>query len=330
MFSTTKMNKELCFSIVVPFFNEEGNVAILVERIDRELAALNQEFEIICVDDGSSDSTFNVLREIAEVYQSVKVIKLRRNFGQTPAMVAGIEFASGKVVITMDGDLQNDPADIPRLLSKLDEGYDIVVGWRRNRKDKLISRKIPSMIANRLIGKVTGVPIKDNGCSLKVYKAEVIKNVPLYSEMHRFIPAMAQLVGSRIAEVDVRHHPRIHGVSKYSLSRIYKVLLDLITIKMIASFKGRPFVWFAYISAPFLVLGVVILAVGIFIIHDGNPISIVGTGLLSLALSGFLLLSGALAELIYRAGDQDVKRLSFTTVSKLISENSYKIKNELL
>lgn len=324
------MNKELCFSIVVPFFNEEGNVAILVERIDRELAALNQEFEIICVDDGSSDSTFNVLREIAEVYQSVKVIKLRRNFGQTPAMVAGIEFASGKVVITMDGDLQNDPADIPRLLSKLDEGYDIVVGWRRNRKDKLISRKIPSMIANRLIGKVTGVPIKDNGCSLKVYKAEVIKNVPLYSEMHRFIPAMAQLVGSRIAEVDVRHHPRIHGVSKYSLSRIYKVLLDLITIKMIASFKGRPFVWFAYISAPFLVLGVVILAVGIFIIHDGNPISIVGTGLLSLALSGFLLLSGALAELIYRAGDQDVKRLSFTTVSKLISENSYKIKNELL
>lgn len=322
MFSTTKMNKELCLSIVVPFFNEEGNVAILVERIDRELAALNQEFEIICVDDGSSDRTFNALSEIAEEYQSVKVIKLRRNFGQTPAMVAGIEFASGKVVITMDGDLQNDPADIPRLLSKLDEGYDIVVGWRRNRKDKLISRKIPSMIANRLIGKVTGVPIKDNGCSLKVYKAEVIKNVPLYSEMHRFIPAMAQLVGSRIAEVDVRHHPRIHGVSKYSLSRVYKVLLDLITIKMIASFKGRPFVWFAYISAPFLVFGVVILAVGIFIIQDGNPISIVGTGLLSLALSGFLLLSGALAELIYRAGDQDVKRLSFTTVSKLISENS--------
>lgn len=321
--ATQKNNKpRIQLSVVVPFFNEEGNVAILVERIDKELAVLNEKFEIICVDDGSTDNTFNVLREIAEEYQAVKVIKFRRNFGQTPAMVAGIEYASGEVIITMDGDLQNDPSDISRLLNKLEEGYDIVVGWRRNRKDKLISRKIPSKIANWLIGKVTGVTIKDNGCSLKAYKANVIKNVPLYSEMHRFIPAMAQLVGSRIAEIDVKHHPRIYGTSKYSLSRVYKVLIDLITIKMIASIKGRPFVWFAYLSSPFLIIGIVVLAVGVFAMNSSNSVSIVGTGILSLTLSGFLILSGALAELIYRAGDQDIKRLSFTSISKLTSENS--------
>ena len=165
-------------------------------------------------------------------------------------MAAGIEQAQGRVLVTMDGDLQNDPQDIAHFLAKIDEGYDIVVGWRHNRQDKLISRKIPSRIANWLIGKVTGVPIKDNGCSLKAYRASLIKEIPLYSEMHRFIPAMASIAGPRIAEIKVRHHARQFGQSKYGLSRIYKVLLDLMVIKTVASFTSRPLVWFSMLATP--------------------------------------------------------------------------------
>ena len=170
-------------------------------------------------------------------------------------MAAGIEQARGEVLVTMDGDLQNDPADIALFLDKIDEGYDIVVGWRHNRQDKLVSRKIPSRIANWLIGKVTGVPIQDNGCSLKAYRADLIKNIPLYSEMHRFIPAMASIAGPRIAEIKVRHHARQFGQSKYGLSRVYKVLLDLMVIKTVASFTSRPLLWFSLLAMPLLLLG---------------------------------------------------------------------------
>ena len=180
----------------------------------------------------------------------MRVVNFRRNYGQTPAMAAGIEQAHGKILVTMDGDLQNDPRDIEHFLAKIDEGYDIVVGWRHNRQDKLISRKIPSKIANWLIGKVTGVPIKDNGCSLKAYRASLIKEIPLYSEMHRFIPAMASIAGPRIAEIKVRHHARQFGQSKYGLSRVYKVLLDLMVIKTVASFTSRPLLWFALLAMP--------------------------------------------------------------------------------
>ncbi len=173
-------------------------------------------------------------------------MKFRRNYGQTPAMAAGIQEARGRVLVTMDGDLQNDPADIALFLEKIDEGNDIVVGWRFNRQDKLITRKIPSRIANWLIGRITGVPIKDNGCSLKAYRAALIKKIPLYSEMHRFIPAMASIAGPRIAEIKVRHHARQFGQSKYGLSRIYKVLLDLMVIKTVASFTARPLLWFTH------------------------------------------------------------------------------------
>ena len=198
----------------------------------------------------ASDRTLERAVEIARDDPRVRVVKFRRNYGQTPAMAAGIEHARGKILVTMDGDLQNDPADIAHFLAKIDEGYDIVVGWRFNRQDKLMSRKIPSKIANWLIGKVTGVPIKDNGCSLKAYRAALIKEIPLYSEMHRFIPAMASIAGPRIAEIKVRHHARQFGQSKYGLSRVYKVLLDLMVIKTVASFTSRPLLWFTLLAMP--------------------------------------------------------------------------------
>ena len=241
-------------SVVVPLYNEEDSVRPLYESIRSVLDNLSVDGEMVFVDDGSADSTFSKAAEIADADPRLRVVKFRRNYGQTPAMAAGIDLARGRIIVTMDGDLQNDPRDIPEFLKKIDEGFDIVVGWRFERQDKLVSRKIPSKIANWLIAKVTGVPIKDNGCSLKAYRADVIKHVPLYSEMHRFIPAMASLAGPRIAEIKVRHHARKFGESKYGLSRVYKVLLDLLTIKMIATFSARPLKWFAMLSAPFLVL----------------------------------------------------------------------------
>ncbi len=228
---------------------------MLHQQLKDVLDTLNLEYEILFVDDGSSDNTFAVAAELARHDPRLRVIKFRRNFGQTPAMAAGIDHARGRIIITMDGDLQNDPRDIPLFIEQIEAGHDIVVGWRHNRKDKLISRKIPSRIANWLIGKVTGVPIKDNGCSLKAYRASVIKNVKLYSEMHRFIPAMANLSGARIAEIKVRHHARRFGESKYGLSRVYKVLIDLAGIKTIRAASAAPTLWFTKLAAPFLMIG---------------------------------------------------------------------------
>ena len=211
-------------SIIVPFFNEEESISRLHAAVVSAVAPLGIPFEMVFVDDGSTDATVEIGTQLAKSDSRVRIVKFRRNYGQTPAMAAGIEHARGNVLVTMDGDLQNDPADIADFLAKIDEGFDIVVGWRHNRQDKLVSRKIPSKIANWLIGKVTGVPIKDNGCSLKAYRASLIKAIPLYSEMHRFIPAMASIAGPRIAEIKVRHHARQFGKSKYGLSRVYKVL----------------------------------------------------------------------------------------------------------
>jgi glycosyltransferase involved in cell wall biosynthesis len=215
----------------------------------------------------------------------------------------------------MDGDLQNDPEDIRRFLQKIDEGYDIVVGWRENRQDKLITRKIPSMIANRLIGKVTGVPIRDNGCSLKAYRASVIKRIPLYSEMHRFIPAMASIAGVRIAEIAVRHHARQFGQSKYGLSRVYKVLLDLMVIKTVASFTARPLLWFTMLALPLLAVGLFAVIYALAIAFGGATLSlpIAGSGLICLAAAIIVIGNGALGELLYKLGDMrehDFSRLT--------------------
>ena len=311
------LDRHVLISVVVPLFNEEESAPLLYGQLKNVLDSLNDLYEIIFVDDGSSDRTFNAARDIAEADPCLRVIKLRRNFGQTPAMAAGIDHSRGEIIITMDGDLQNDPMDIPQFVEEIQAGYDIVVGWRHNRKDKLITRKIPSRIANWLIGKVTGVPIKDNGCSLKAYRANVIKNVSLYSEMHRFIPAMANVTGARIKEIKVRHHARQFGESKYGLSRIYKVLVDLAGISTIRSAMNAPVRWFAVFSAPFFLLGSTILVAAIIdqTSIDGEfSIILAGTGLSFLSLSVSLLLNGVIVELLVRTGDVTMRDLMQNTL----------------
>ena len=292
-------------SIIVPFFNEEDSIAKLHTAVVDAVAPLGIDFEMVFVDDGSTDRTVEIATGIAREDPRVRLVRFRRNYGQTPAMAAGIEYARGKVLVTMDGDLQNDPSDIAEFLAKINDGYDIVVGWRHNRQDKLVSRKIPSRIANWLIGRVTGVRIKDNGCSLKAYRASLIKEIPLYNEMHRFIPAMASIAGPRIAEIRVRHHARQFGKSKYGLSRVYKVLLDLLVIKTVASFTSRPLLWFAMLSLPALAIAIVALSyTAIYTFRYGSmPLPIAGTGLIFLASAFISMLSGALGELVYKLGD---------------------------
>jgi glycosyltransferase involved in cell wall biosynthesis len=308
-------------SIVVPLFNEEDSVEPLFRGIVDVLTSLDREAEVIFVDDGSSDQTFDVARSIATHDRRLKVIKFRRNFGQTPAMAAGIDYAQGSVIIAMDGDLQNDPRDIPEFLAELDKGFDIVVGWRHNRQDKLVTRKIPSRIANWLIGKVTGVPIKDNGCSLKAFRSNVIKEVPLYNEMHRFIPAMASITGAKISEIKVRHHARQFGESKYGLSRIYKVLFDLLVIKTIASFAARPMVWFGFLALPFFLLANLLLGYAVFdFASDGaGSISIGGAGLFFATLVAFLVFGGGLGELIIRSNYDSIESYPLVTTTEVTS-----------
>ncbi len=251
-------------SVVVPVFNEEENVAELCERIVAALRPRSTPFEVLLIDDGSRDRTLERMLDLRREHPELRVVKLRRNCGQTPAMRAGIDLARGRTIVTMDGDLQNDPADIPQLVDKLDEGYELVAGWRKNRQDKALTRKLPSKIANWIIHRVTAVPIRDNGCSLKAYRAEVIKRTPLYSELHRFIPAMMTVPGGRIAEVAVNHHPRTHGESKYGLSRVGKVILDIFTVKMLITFAQRPLHWFGLLAVPFILLSVLFFVLFLF------------------------------------------------------------------
>ncbi len=246
---------DIDISIVVPLYNEEECAKLLYDSITNVMIGLNRRYEIIFVDDGSVDATFLRAKAIHQEDPRLKVIKFRKNYGQTPAMQAGFDHAKGKIIISMDGDLQNDPKDIPKFIEKIEEGYDIVCGWRKNRKDKLVTRKIPSKIANWLIGKVTGVKIHDNGCSLKAYKSVAIKETSLYSEMHRFIPAMTSITGTRYTEIVVNHHARKFGTSKYGLSRIWKVFLDIITIKTLLGFSMTHGIWFGILSIPFLLIG---------------------------------------------------------------------------
>jgi glycosyltransferase involved in cell wall biosynthesis len=293
-------------SIIVPFYNEEENIRRMYGAITTAVEPLGIPFEMVFVDDGSRDSTARIGAELAQQDPRLRLVRFRRNYGQTPAMAAGIEHARGEVLVTMDGDLQNDPADIGILLAKIAEGYDIVVGWRHNRQDKLVSRKIPSKIANWLIGKVTGVPIRDNGCSLKAYRASLIKQIPLYSEMHRFIPAMASVAGPRIAQIKVRHHARQFGKSKYGLSRVYKVLLDLMVIKTVASFTSRPLLWFSMLSLPLVLLGTGFLSYAVIdgVIHSTAPsMPLAGSGLIFIAAALGTFSAGALGELIFKLGD---------------------------
>lgn len=310
----------LDLSVVVPLFNEEESVRPLYTAIVNGVAPLGVSFEIVFVDDGSRDDTVRIVDEIARADPRVCLVKFRRNYGQTPAMAAGIAEARGEIIVTMDGDLQNDPADIGELLARIEEGNDIVVGWRHERQDKLWTRKIPSRIANALIAKVTGVPIRDNGCSLKAYRACLIKQIPLYSEMHRFIPAMASIAGPRIAEIRVRHHARRFGQSKYGLSRIYKVLLDLMVIKTVASFTARPMLWYGLLSLPMLAAAALALGWTCFTLATQGrmSLSIAGTGVIFLTSTVMLLAAGALGELIYKLGDLREHQFSGLTQHLLV------------
>jgi glycosyltransferase involved in cell wall biosynthesis len=227
-------------SVVIPLFDEEKNVRALLDELFAMLGKLDRTYEVICVDDGSRDRTFEELSRIAAERRELRVIRFRLNFGQTAAMSAGIEAAHGDVIVPMDGDLQNDPADIGKLLAKLDTGFDVVSGWRKNRQDREVGRKLPSRIANRLISAISGVRLHDYGCSLKAYRREVLRDVKLYGEMHRFIPIYASWQGARVSEMVVNHRARRAGQSKYGLSRTFKVVLDLMVVKFLASFVTKP------------------------------------------------------------------------------------------
>lgn len=232
--------KEPYISVVIPLYNEEDSIPQLYDVLTTALEEYGKPFEVIVVDDGSRDGSYPLLRELAAEDPRLKVVRLRRNFGQTAAFSAGFDLARGEVVVTMDADLQNDPRDIPKLMEKIDAGYDIVSGWRKDRKDRFLDRKLPSMIANRLISNVTDVQLHDYGCSLKAYRTDIIKDVQLYGELHRFIPALASQVGGAVTEVPVRHHERQYGQSKYGISRTIRVILDLITVWFLGGYSTRP------------------------------------------------------------------------------------------
>ncbi len=291
-------------SIVVPIFNEEESVQPLISAVTEALGTQGS-WELVLVDDGSVDGTAELAQGFAASDSRVRLIRLARNYGQTPAMQAGFDQARGEIVVTMDGDLQNDPQDIPQLVAKIEEGFDLVAGYRMRRKDKVITRKVPSWVANRIIRAITGVQIRDNGCSLKAYRRELLERLHLYSDMHRFLPAVAAATaGARIAEVPVRHHPRRHGTSKYGLSRVLKVLGDLLTIKMIRSFRERPLAMFA-VGALFAVLlagafGVATVVASGFRPEKAAAVVFPGAALLWLGLAGYLLLLGLVAEVALR------------------------------
>ena len=291
-------------SVFLPVYNEEPNLLPLHAKLDEALKALDASAEIVYVDDGSTDGSLKILREIAELDPRVRVVALRRNYGQTAAMAAGIDAAAGKVLIPMDADLQNDPADIIRLLRKLDEGYDVVSGWRKNRKDKMITRKIPSMIANRLISWIGGVPLHDYGCSLKAYRRESLQDVRLYGEMHRFIPIYASWAGARVAEIPVEHHARTMGKSKYGLSRTLKVIFDLMTIKFMASYQTKPIYVFGSFGMLAFAISLIagLYAVFLKIIHKADfvqtPLPILTIVMFAVGVQ--FMLMGLLAEMLVR------------------------------
>ncbi len=293
-------------SIVVPLYNEEDSVGELVSSILDSAKDFPFPYEILLVDDGSTDGTWTIIQELKFSAPSLRAIKLRRNYGQTSAMVAGFDHARGEIIVTMDGDLQNDPRDIPRLLEKLEEGYDIVSGWRVHRRDHF-SRVLPSRIANAIISWTTGVRLHDYGCSLKAYRAECIRNIKAYGEMHRFFPALATMTGARVAEIPVNHHARKHGTSKYGFNRIFKVFNDIFAINMIIKFSSNPLKGFTLCSLPFLFLSLIFVALcATAVLAQWTP----GKALffmVSAALSGMaaihLVILGLLAELAVHVSD---------------------------
>lgn len=308
-------------SLFLPVLDEEENLRPMHDRIGAALDALGKSAEVIYVDDGSTDKSLLILKEIAASDDRVRVISLRRNYGQTAAMSAGIDAAKGEILIPMDADLQNDPADIARLLEKLDEGYDVVSGWRKNRQDKLISRKIPSQIANRIISWIGGVHLHDYGCSLKAYRRDVIQDVKLYGEMHRFIPIYASWAGARVAEIPVDHHARTMGKSKYGISRTVKVIFDLMTIKFMASYQTKPIYVFGVFGMLAFMIAMVagVWSIVLKLIYGTSfiltPLPVIAVVMLAISVQFFLM--GLLAELLVRTYHESQDKAIYAVREKI-------------
>jgi len=298
-----KQAKEI-ISVLIPVFNEEENISPLCEKLTSVLNRMGKDYEVIFIDDGSSDETLSLLRPICKKDPRIKFVSFSRNFGQTSALTAGIDLSKGKIIIPMDGDLQNDPEDIPRLLQKIEEGYDVVSGWRKDRKDPFLKRRLPSLIANRIISFMGGVRLHDYGCTLKAYRRDILKNIRLYGEMHRFIPVYAKWVGARVSEVPVNHLPRKFGSSKYGVNRVFKVILDLMVVKFLLSYSQKPIYVFG--GMGFLMIFGAILSGGYAIylkIFRGVSFILTPMPILSvfLVVLGFLsILMGFLAEVLIR------------------------------
>ena len=304
-------------SLVIPVYNEEENLLLLFEAILDPMRKLDRSWEVVFVDDGSQDDSLKVLRKLAAMDpEHVRVVVFRRNFGQTAAIAAGIDHSEGETIVLLDADLQNDPADIPMLLDKLDEGYDVVSGWRKDRKDNAITRTLPSRIANGLISRVTGVHLHDYGCTLKAYRREVIKGFRLYGEMHRFIPVYAHAVGAKITEMPVNHHPRRFGEAKYGLERTLKVILDLFTVKFLVSYSAKPIYLFGGTGVA-LILGSSVLLLYLFIRRVFYAVSVLGSPLFQLGvmflIMGFQsILMGLIAELLVRTYHESQAKTTYT------------------
>ncbi len=291
-------------SVVIPIFNEEKNIKLLYPELKQVLDSLKKNYEIIFIDDGSTDKTYHLLHQICKRDKEVKVVIFRRNFGQTAAISAGFDYAKGEIIVTLDADLQNDPKDIPQLINKIEDGFDVVSGWRAERKDSFLTRKLPSYISNWLTSLFTGVKLHDYGCTLKAYKREIAKDIKLYGEMHRFIPALASWVGASICEVKVRHHPRKYGKSRYDFSRINRGFLDLLTVKFLLSFATRPiqiFGKFGLISIfSGFICGIILIVMKFIYEVDmtGNPFLYLS--ILFLLIGGQFISIGLLGEIISR------------------------------
>ena len=310
-------------SVVVPLLNEQDNIGPLYQQITQTLAD-GHDYEIIFVDDGSSDNSFNILANLQKADARVRVIRFRKNFGQTAALSAGFEYARGKVIVAIDADLQNDPADIPKMLARLDEGFDVVSGWRKKRHDNAITRLLPSKIANWLISKITGVKLHDYGCTLKVYRREVLEEIKLYGEMHRFIPALASWSGAKITEIVVNHRPRTAGKTKYGLGRTLKVVLDLITVKFLGSFSTKPIYIFGGLG---LASGFGAIASGVVVLYqkiannfpmNRNPLLILTTLLIATTIQ--FILMGLLAELLVRTYHESQNRPTYI-IKEILESN---------
>ena len=291
-------------SLIVPAYNESTSLKVLLDELDYFLKGFQYNYEVIFVDDGSTDTSFNVLKEASLNNPNFKVIRLRRNFGQSAALLAGIDYSTGDVIVPLDADLQNDPNDIPKLLNLITEGYDLVSGWRRNRQDRTLDRKIPSMIANKLISLVSGVKLHDYGCSLKAYRREILSGFRLYGELHRFLPICGSWNGAKVTEIEVNHKPRIFGKSKYGLSRTYKVVLDLIVLKFLSDFSTKPIYFFGGCSLVCFMFSILLTGWSFYlklfrhIDLDSTPLLIFSAVFIIVSVQ--LLLMGILADLVMR------------------------------